>query len=66
MNTYLNRRLATFDRVLPVEDPDKLMNIMNEVRRRPSLAEKVDFSEEREALDRLTAMLNGKQREPQS
>jgi hypothetical protein len=62
----IGKTISTFDNVLPVEDPEKLMNIINEVRRRPSLAEKVDFSEEREALDRLTALLNGKREQVQS
>jgi hypothetical protein len=61
----IRKTISTFDNVLPVEDPEKLMNIINEVRRRPSLAERVDFSEEREALDRLTALLNGKREQVQ-
>jgi hypothetical protein len=66
MTAYLNRRMATFDNVLPVENPDKLRAIWDELRKRPNPAELVDFSEEREALDRLTALLNGKRPEGQS
>jgi hypothetical protein len=62
----MKKTISTFDNVLPVENPDKLMAIWDEVRKRPNPADLVDFSEEREALDRLTALLNGKRPEGQS
>ena len=61
----IGKTISTFDRVLPVEDPDKLRAIWDELRKRPNPADLVDFSEEREALDRLTALLNGKREQVQ-
>ena len=62
----IGKTISTFDRVLPVEDPAKLRVIWDELRKRPNPADLVDFSEEREALERLTALLNGRRPEPQS
>jgi hypothetical protein len=61
----IGKTISTFDNVLPVENPDKLRAIWDELRKRPNPADLVDFSEEREALDRLTALLNGKREQVQ-
>lgn len=55
----IRKTISTFDRQLPVEDPDKLMAVLNECRKHPALEDRVDFSEERETLDALNVILRG-------
>lgn len=55
----IGKTISTFDNFLPTEEPDKLMGVIDECRKRPDPADLVDFSEERETLEALNIILRG-------